>query len=246
MSGDFSCVDPAEHPGDVADLARHPGGRHHHLASAPRDLRVHVRHVDAVAEWDVLAGHGVQALGHRRALTGEPGLFDLQCRGDQDPTVRRHLVARLEADDVAGNQLLGRDLEPLTVTADVRRHDQHLPEGGDALRGLAFLVQPHEGVDDRQAEHHQPGRHVLDGDDADDRGPDQHQLHQVAVLAQERLPGGLLGLLGQPVRTVALSTLDHLGRAQPGSGIDVQSLAGLLRGEPVPIGLGAFRGGGRI
>ena len=31
--------------------------------------------------------------------------------GDEDPTVGRHLVAGLEADDVARDQLLGRDLD---------------------------------------------------------------------------------------------------------------------------------------
>ena len=224
-------LDPAQHPGDVPDLARHPGGRDHHLAPAPRDLRVHVRHVDPVTEWHVLAGDRVEALGHGCALAGESGLFDLQRRRHQDPSVGRHLVAGLEADDVPGNQLFGRDLDALAVTADARRHDQHLPQRGDALGGLALLVQTHHGVDHRQAEDHQPGRDVLQGDDADDRRPDQHQLHQVAVLAEEGPPARLLGLLGQLVRTVPLPTLDNLGRAQTDRRIDVQPATDIVGGE---------------
>ena len=107
-----------------------------------------------------------------------------------------------------GHQLLGRDLDELTVAADARRHDQHLAQRGDALGGLALLVQTHHGVDHGQADDDQPGRDVLQGDDADDRRADQHELHQVAVLAQERLPARLLGLLGQLVRPVPLPTLD--------------------------------------
>ena len=71
-----------------------------------------------------------------------------------------------------GHQLLGRDLDALAVAADVRRHDQHLAERGDALGRLALLVQPHHRVEDGQAEDDQPGRDVLQGDDADHRRAD--------------------------------------------------------------------------
>ena len=73
-------------------------------------------------------------------------------------------------------------------------------------------------------EDHQPGRDILQGDDADHRRTDQHQLHQVAVLAQEGLPAGLLGLLGQLVRPVPLPALDDLRLASdrsPGRRPDV-------------------------
>ena len=56
---------------------------------------------------------GSMTLDDRRALAGEPGLLDLEGGGDQDPTVGGHLVAGLEADDVAGHELLGGDLDEL-------------------------------------------------------------------------------------------------------------------------------------
>ena len=80
-----------------------------------------------------------------------------------------------------------------------------------------------------------PGRDVLQGDDADDRRADQHQLHEVAVLAQEGLPARLLGLLGQLVRTVPLPTLGNLGGAQTGRRIDVQPATDLVGRQAVPI-----------
>ena len=49
-------LDTAEHAGDVTDLARHARRRHDDLAASSGDLRVHVRHVDAVAQGDVDAG----------------------------------------------------------------------------------------------------------------------------------------------------------------------------------------------
>ncbi len=92
----------------------------------------------------------------------------------------------LEADDVPGDQLLGWNLDALAVATDVGGHDQHLAERGDALGGLALLVQAHHRVEHRQPEDDQAGRDLLQGDDADHRRTEQHELHQVSVLAQER------------------------------------------------------------
>jgi hypothetical protein len=68
-----------------------PGGRDHDLAPAARDLRVHVRHVDPVAERHVGAGDGIGALGQGRALAGQPGFLDLQRRRHQDAARRMSL-----------------------------------------------------------------------------------------------------------------------------------------------------------
>ena len=59
VSGVFSCSTPLSMPGDVPDLGRHPGRGDDHLAAAAGHLRVHVGHVDPVAERDVVARHRV-------------------------------------------------------------------------------------------------------------------------------------------------------------------------------------------
>ena len=103
-------LDLAQHPGDLPHLGLHPRRRDDHLAAPARDRRVHVRHVDAIAERDVATRDRRERLQDRRALAGESRLLDLERRSHEQPSVRRDLVARLEGDDVPGNELFGRDV----------------------------------------------------------------------------------------------------------------------------------------
>ena len=185
-------LDLAQHPGDLSDLGRHPGRGHDHFAATARNGGVHVRHVDAVAERHVVAGHRLDRLQDRRALAREGRLLDLERRGHEQPPVRRDLVARLEGDDVPRNELLCRNVRRRSAAPHVRPDQEHLLERGDALGGLALLVQAQDGVEHRQAEDRETGRELLQSDDADDRGAEQDVLHEVAVLAQERMPARLL------------------------------------------------------
>ena len=77
---------------------------------------------------------------------------------------------------------------------------EHLLQRGDALGRLALLVQAEHRVEHGQADDDDAGRELLQRDDADDRGAEQDELHQVAVLAQKRLPAGLLLRLRELVR----------------------------------------------
>ena len=159
-------------------------------------------------------GDRLDRLQHRRALARQRRLLDLERRGDDQAAVRRDLVARLEGDDVAGHELLGRDVRALAAAADVRLDQQHLLERGDALGGLALLVQAEDRVEHGQADDHDAGRPLLQRDDADDRGAEQDELHQVAVLAEERLPARLLLPLRELVRPdLGAAPLD-LGRVE--------------------------------
>ena len=88
------------------------------------------------------------------------------------------------------------------AAARVRLDQEHLLERGDALRRLALLVQAQDRVEHGQADDHDPGRELLQGDDADDRRAEQDELHQVAVLAEERPPARLLLRLRELVRAV--------------------------------------------
>ena len=88
------------------------------------------------------------------------------------------------------------------AAARVRLDQEHLLERGDALGRLALLVQAEDRVEHGQADDHDPGRELLQRDDADDRGAEQDELHQVAVLAEERPPARLLLRLGELVRAV--------------------------------------------
>ena len=81
------------------------------LAGAARHVRVHVDHVGAVAERRVGRRRRASTpLRDRQALAGQRRLGDLERRRAQQPAVGRDEVAGLDRDDVAGHELLGRQL----------------------------------------------------------------------------------------------------------------------------------------
>ena len=109
-------------------------------------------------------------------LAGESGLLDLEGRRDEDTTIGWHLVAGFEADDVTWHELLGRHLDELVASAATPgRHDQHLPECGNALGGLPSWTSP-SLRDHAFADDHQACRDLLQRDDADDGGSEEHEL----------------------------------------------------------------------
>ena len=167
---------------------------------------------------------------------GERRLLDLQRRGHEQPPVRRDLVAGLEGDDVAGDDLLRRDVDPLAAAADVRVDQEHLLERGDALRGLALLVEAQDRVQHGQADDHETRGPLLERDDADDRGAEEDELHQVAVLPEERPPARLLLRLPRacsgPTSARRRSTS---AASSPVRGSTPSCAHGLVRGQAVPV-----------
>ena len=168
------------------------------------------------------------------ALTRQRGLLDLQRRGHEQTTVRRNLVARLEDDDVARHELLRGDVHKLAITPRMSPDDEHLLKRGDALGRLALLVQAKDGIEHGQTEDHETRRELLQRNDADDRGAKQHELHQVAVLAQKRLPPGLLLRLGELIRAYPLTAAPDLDRLESMPRVDAELLARPLRRQTVP------------
>ena len=74
---------------------------------------------------------------------------------------------------------------------------------------------------------------LLQRDDADDRGAEQDELHQVAVLPEERLPARLLLRLRELVRADLRPSPLDLGGVETGPRIDLEPGACLLRGQTV-------------
>ena len=178
--------------------------------------------------------HRLDRLQHRHALTGQRRLLDLQRRGHEQATVGRHLVTCLEDDGVSGHELLGGNVAQLTAAADVGHDHEHLLQGGDALGRLALLVQAEDRVDHGHAEDDEARAELLQRDDAHDRRSDEDELHEVAVLAQECVPAGLLLRLGQLVRTVLLAAALDLGGIEPFPRIDSELRTRLVCRQPVP------------
>ncbi len=194
LLGQRGLLDPGrlEHPADMTDLGRHPGGGDEHGARPAGDLAIHERHVDAVAERGVRRDR-VDLLGRRDALAGQRGLVDLEGRGRQDPGVRRDEIAGLDVDDVARDELIHRDLGEIAVSSDLRLDDHHALERRGARLGLALLVHRHPGVEQGEQEQEDTGVELAGQEQADDARHEQDDLHRVGVLAHEQLP--LRGLL---------------------------------------------------
>ena len=124
------------------------------------------------------------------------------------------------------------------VAARLRLDHHHLLERGDARRRLALLVEAHRGVEQGQGDEDDAGRDLVRDEEAEDAGREQDDLHRVLVLAQERLPAGLLGGFGELVRPVLGPARLGLGVRQPSLGGDALALQGGVGGERVPDGVG--------
>ena len=230
-----------QHPGDVADLGRHPGRRDHELARTARDFGVHVHHAGPVAEGRVGVRHGAGGLGDGQALPGQRGLGDLQPGRSQQPPVRRHDVARLDRDDIAGHQLLGGDLGQLAIPSHPGLDDHHLPKGGDGRGGLPLLPQAHDRVEQRQQDQQEARAELPERVQAADAGRKQHDLHRVAVLAEERVPAGLGLARGELVQAKPLGPGGHLSRAQATLPVCPFEAEDLVGAERVPRRLAGRR-----
>lgn len=99
-----------------------------------------------------------------------------------------HPVARLHEHDVAGRQLLGvdLDLDGLAVAAHPGHCLEHPGQRPHALLGLGLLAQPDHRVEHGQPGQHQRGAPLAGHQLVDHRRGQQHELHEIAVLAQER------------------------------------------------------------
>jgi hypothetical protein len=218
----------------VADLGGHPGRGDDELARAAGDVGVHVHHVGPVAERRAGARYRLGALGGGHALPGQRGLVDLQRGRRQQPPVRGHDIARLNRDDVPGNQLAGGDLRQLAVPPHPGLDDHHLLQGGDGRGGLPLLLQAHDRVVQRQQDQQQTGAELLERVQAADTGSEQHELHRVRVLAPERAPARLGPASGELIRAEPPGARGRLGRAQTAPPVHPFGSQNLIGAERVP------------
>jgi hypothetical protein len=195
------------------------------------------RGVGPVAQRRADARHGFRALGGRQALPGQRGLVDLQRGRVDQPPVRRHDIARLDRDDVARDELLGGDVRQLTVPPHPGLDDHRLLQGGDGRGGLPLLVQALDRVEQSQQDQQDARAELLDRIQAADAGREQHELHRVAVLADERVPARLGPAGGELVRAEPLRPSGRLGRTQAALPVHPFGLQDLVGAERVPRSL---------
>ena len=145
-----------------------------------------------------------------------------------------NLVARLERDDVPGDELLGRDSTSSPPRRACALITSIFCSAATLSAALPSWFRPRTAFKHRQADDHHAGRELLERDDADDRGAEQDELHEVAVLAQERSPARLLLRLLELVRPEPLAPPLYLGGVEARGRIDAELVACLLRCEGVP------------
>ena len=154
----------------MADLGRHPGRGDHEHARPPGDSGVHVHHVGPVAQRHVGFPDRGRALRDRQALPGQLGLSDLQHRRPEQPAVSRNDVTRLNGNDIAGNQLLSRDLRLLATAPHPGGHDQPPLERGHGTLGLALLLQAENRVSQRQQNQQKARSQLPEREEAEQAG----------------------------------------------------------------------------
>ena len=156
-----------DHLGDEADLRAHARARHESLAASVRDQRAHERGVPAVAQRMLLVQDQRRVLLHGHRFAGQRGFFDLEVDGRDQAQIGGHIVARFQQDDVARNELPGRNRDLMAVADDLGVGRRHLLQGRERLLGLRLLDHADDGVQHHDA-HDGDGIDILAEQQRDD------------------------------------------------------------------------------
>ena len=104
----------------------------------------------------------VGVLGDRRALAGQGRLLGLQRRGVQDPPVGGDEVARLDLDQVAGNDIDRRQERDRAVAHDLGLRHLQVRQRVDAGARAELLPRAEHHVEEDQQRHDHAGRDLAD------------------------------------------------------------------------------------
>ena len=183
-------------------------------------------------------------LADRKTLPGQGGFLDLQRRRDGDPAIGRHQVPRLHQHYIPRHQIDRVDLEHLAIPADAGDGLHHRSQGGDALLGLRLLPETDHRVEDGETGEKHRGRGITGHQLVDQRRRQQHDLHEVLVLADER-PGTQTP--SPPRRADSSRTSPHALRPRepfrPTLWVHLEGEGRLGRFHGVPIGALSHLGG---
>ena len=169
---------------DPAELGVLAGGDDHARAAAVGDQGAGIGHRGAVAQRRAARGDRLDPLVDRLGLAGQRRLLEQEAARADQPEVRRHLVARLQDDDVAGHQLVGGDLGALALPQHERLGREHPADRIQRPLGPAFLDEADDRVDQNDAEDHR-GVDPLAEPGGDERRAEQHVDQNVMELGEE-------------------------------------------------------------
>ncbi len=176
--------DIAEQRADPAELGGGPGADGDARPAAGGDEGARERHRVPVAQRRV-GRHGGGVLVDRDRFPGQRRLVELQAARADQAQVGRHAVARLQQDDVARHDGLGRNGGAAAVAEHRGTWVDHAADRGQGVLGPALLDEADDGVDQ---DHRQDDRRV---DDVTQKGGDQRRT-------QEDVDQQVVDLAGQP------------------------------------------------
>ena len=212
---------------NLADLGLHAGGGDNHAGAAVGDQRPGKDHVLLVAQRDVLLIDDVADLVDALRLTGQRAFIDLQRVVLDNASVRDDQVAGLQRQDIAGDNLFGRDLDLSAVAHDLGVGRRKRLQALQRFFRLEVLDGAEDGVegDDR---HDDDGALPVAGDCGDQRSDDQDNNQQILKLLQKHNQRAFLLSLCQRILSISGALLLNLlgGQALSGYAKLVQNLLG--------------------
>ena len=244
-----------EQPRDAADFRCHPGCHHHGTAAAIGGDRAGEQHIAAIAEPGV-AFDWSELFRHRHALAGQRRLVGLQVRHLDEAGIRRNLVTGLDQDNVAGDDVMGRDALPIAIADDrgLRRSQRH--QRADRFLRAGLLDEPEHGVE--YDDSHDDDCFVGQGafarvlqhpfDHRNHNGDQQDDHQEIFELFKQPFPPRRFRCAFQPIVSVLLQALLHLGRAQAALSVGAErrddgfSRFGVWRGRVGQGGSSAIEG----
>ena len=219
------------HGSDLPDFRIHAGGNHDSPSPAPGDDGGHIGHVFPVAQGNLFpalrqAKGGV--LLHRHGFPGEGGFLRLQLPGLCQAKVRRHLAARFQADQVAGDQPEGFHLHFPAVPDHNGRRLRQFFQGIQRLLGLPLLHHPHRRV---QAHHRDDDDGVADlaQEHRNRRSRQQHIDQRIVELFEKTGQRALSFRSRQLVGPFPAVAFPGLFPGKPGTHVRFQKLFCLFR-----------------
>ena len=225
-------------PGRAVDAAQLGALRRGHDQAAPRPgphQAAGVEHVGAVGHPDGGLEHRVR-LADGRGLPGQAGLVDEELGRVDDAEVGGHLLARLQRDEVAADQVLGRDGAVLPGTHDAGLAPDHRPQAVEGGEGLRLLDEADQRVDQDHAQDDR-GVDVLT-EQQRRQGGSQEDVDQRVVELEEHAPQERVApCLRQGVGTVAGQAVDRDRLVQAAVPVAAQVGDDLLDGESVVVAL---------
>jgi hypothetical protein len=197
-----------------------------------------------VAERGVRGQRLRAVLRHRHALAGQRRLLAGEREGLGHAGVGRHVVARLEFDQVARHEVAGRDRPPRALADHAGQGRGHRPQGRQRPLGPILLQEADHGVDEHDR-HDRRGVGPVAHRPGDHGGRHQDPDHQLTELGEKRPPPGHRSRLGQGVGAVGRQPPRRLLGRQPTDEVGTQFAGDVAERQGVPGSRAFLPGSGR-